>query len=188
MGTGGTVDYLRGDWNFERQITDRRGGRDGVFTGSARFLATSDGGLDYTETGELRIGTHRGAATRRLRYDRRPDGAADVRFADGREFYRLDLQSGRWEADHPCRADAYHVTVTRLGADAFSEIWLVAGADKDYELRTLYRRAHPGTAQPGTAEPGTAEPGTAEAGTGSRFTEGESASTSSGHQDEESSD
>lgn len=168
MGTGGTVDYLRGDWEVERQITDRSSGRDGVFTGKARFLPTTDGGLEYTETGELRIGTHRGPATRSLRFDNRADGAADVRFADGREFYRLDLQSARWEADHPCRADAYHVTVTRLGADAFAETWQVAGPGKDYELRTLYRRAQPGPQ--------------------GSFAEGESAAAGSAHQPEESSD
>jgi hypothetical protein len=135
------VDYLRGDWDVERQITDRRSGQDGVFRGRARFLPSADGGsLEYTENGELRFGSHHGPASRSLSYHGRADGAADVRFADGREFYRLDLQSGRCEADHPCRPDLYHVIVTRLGSDAFAETWQVAGPGKDYELRTLYRR------------------------------------------------
>ena len=61
---------------------------------------------------------------------RRPDGAADVRFADGRAFYGLDLRSGAWQADHPCRRDSYHVTVTRLGPDSFTERWRVGRAGK----------------------------------------------------------
>jgi hypothetical protein len=139
--SGRTIEFLRGDWDVERQITDRRSGQDGVFRGRARFLPSADGGgLEYTENGELHFGSHHGPASRSLSYLGRPDGAADVRFADGREFYRLDLQSGRCEADHPCRADQYHVTVTALGANAFSETWQVAGPGKDYELRTLYRR------------------------------------------------
>jgi hypothetical protein len=64
-----------------------------------------------------------------------------VRFADGGEFYLLDLRSGIWQAVHPCRADEYRVTVTRLGPDSFREIWQVEGRDKDYELRTTYLRA-----------------------------------------------
>jgi hypothetical protein len=136
------VDYLRGDWDVERQITDRRSGQEGFFRGQARFLPSADGGgLEYTENGDLQFGDHHGPASRSLSFHGREDGTADVRFADGREFYRLDLRSGHCEADHPCRADQYHVTVTRLGADAFAETWQVAGPDKDYELRTLYRRA-----------------------------------------------
>ena len=90
--------------------------------------------LEYTENGELEFGSHRGPACRSLIYRRRPDGAADVRFADGRDFYRLDLRSGSWQAEHPCRADQYLVTVTRLDADSFTETWQVTGPDKDYEL------------------------------------------------------
>jgi hypothetical protein len=142
FGQGGwTIGFLRGDWDVRRQIRDRRAGQTGEFCGTARFRPTTDGRvLEYTEDGELRYGSHRGPAGRSLNYHGRPDGAADVRFADGREFYRLDLQSGSCEADHPCRADQYHVVVTRLGADSFAETWQVAGPDKDYELRTVYRR------------------------------------------------
>jgi hypothetical protein len=141
-----TIEFLRGDWDVERLIRDRRAGQDGAFHGTARFRATADTQvLEYTEDGELRFGSHHGPARRQLIYRGRADGAADVRFADGREFYRLDLRAGAWQADHPCRADSYHVVITRLSPDSFTETWQVAGPDKDYELATTYRRitSHP---------------------------------------------
>jgi hypothetical protein len=139
---GGTVEYLCGDWDVVREISDYRGGQEGWFRGHARFRPSGDGQvLRYTEDGELEFGSHRGPASRTLIYASRPDGTADVRFADGREFYQLDLREGSWQAEHPCRADQYTVTVTRLTADSFTETWHVAGPGKDYELRTSYRRA-----------------------------------------------
>jgi len=136
------MDFLRGDWAVQREIRDWRADQAGEFCGTARFRPTADGRvLDYAEDGELHFGSHRGPARRRLLYCGRSDGGVDVRFADGREFYRLDLRPGTWEADHPCRADRYHATFSRLSADAFTETWQVAGPDKDYELRTVYRRA-----------------------------------------------
>ncbi len=94
----------------------------------------------YTEDGELAFGSYHGPASRSLIYRGRPDGGADVRFADGREFYRLDLRSGSCEAEHPCRADQYLVTVTRRSPVSFTETWRVAGPDKDYELTATYTR------------------------------------------------
>jgi hypothetical protein len=136
-----TIEFLRGDWSVERRIRDRRAGQDGSFRGTARFRASGDGcGLEYAEDGDLRFGSYHAPARRRLIYSGRADGAADVRFADGREFYLLDLRTGNWQAEHPCRADSYHVTITRLSPDSFTETWQVAGPDKDYELRTTYRR------------------------------------------------
>jgi len=140
-GTARTIEFLRGDWDVERLIRDRRAGQDGAFRGTARFRETADSQvLEYAEDGELCFGSHHGPARRRLIYRGRADGAADVRFADGREFYRLDLHAGAWQADHPCRADSYHVVITRLSPDSFTETWQVAGPDKDYELATTYRR------------------------------------------------
>jgi hypothetical protein len=142
VGAGETVGFLCGDWDVIRQISDRRIGQEGWFRGRARFLPSADGQLlQYTEDGELEFGSHRGPASRSLIIAARPDGTADVRFADGRDFYRLDLRSGSWQAEHPCRADQYMVTVTRLDAESFTETWQVTGPDKDYELRTSYRRA-----------------------------------------------
>jgi hypothetical protein len=157
---GGTAGFLRGDWNVVRRICDHRTGQVGWFRGQASFRSgeagLSQGGepggeagsagpvgrvLAYDEHGELRFGGHRGPASRSLLYLERADGSADVRFADGREFYRLDLRSGTWQAEHPCRADRYLVTTTVPAADRFTERWRVTGPAKDYELTTTYTRA-----------------------------------------------
>ena len=99
--------------------------------------------LCYLETGELRFGTHTGPATRTLRYQGRPDGTVDVRFADGHFFYRLDLRSGRCVAVHQCRADRYEITYLALSENAMEERWQVRGPDKDYQATaTLTRWDH----------------------------------------------
>jgi len=139
-----TADFLAGDWNVVRRIRDHGRGQVGSFRGKASFrpCAAPEAGrvLAYTESGELEFGSHRGPASRSLLVHDLSDGSADVRFADGREFYRLDLRTGICQAEHPCRADRYHVTVTRLSADSYAEIWLVEGPGKDYELLTTYTR------------------------------------------------
>jgi hypothetical protein len=105
--------------------------------------APSRPALCYLETGELRFGTHTGPATRTLRYQGRPDGTVDVRFADGHLFYRLDLRSGRCTAIHHCRADRYEITYLVLGENAMEERWQVQGPGKDYQATaTLIRCDH----------------------------------------------
>jgi len=145
---GSTVDFLSGDWTLARRISNHRTGQVGSFHGTASFCpsATSKPGrvLTYTESGELRLGNHRGPAGRSLLVLDAGDGTADVQFSDGREFYRLDLRTGTCTAAHPCRADRYHLTVTRLGPDSYAETWRVTGPSKDYELRTTYTRAGSG--------------------------------------------
>ena len=111
-------------------------------TGRAR-PAPSGPALCYLETGELRFGTHTGPATRTLRYQGRPDGTVNVRFADGHLFYRLDLRSGRCEAVHQCRADRYEITYLALSEDVMEERWQVQGPGKDYQATaTLIRWDH----------------------------------------------
>jgi len=144
-----TLDFLAGDWNVLRWISDHRAGADGEFRGTASFRPRPDhddgtpdhGALDYTEEGELEFGSHRGPASRRLIYSGRADGGASVSFADGRPFYRLDLRSGHCVAEHPCKDDQYVVTVKRQGEDCFTERWQVAGPEKDYEMTATYTRA-----------------------------------------------
>lgn len=142
---GGTVEYLAGDWDVVREIADHLGGQPGEFRGRASFRpgsATASGRvLDFAEQGELRFGGYQGPATRSLQYEGLADGSADVRFADGRAFFRLDLRCGRCRAEHLCRADRYAVTVTWLSPDCFTEIWRVTGPDKDYDMTTVYTRA-----------------------------------------------
>jgi Family of unknown function (DUF6314) len=144
-----TLDFLAGDWNVLRWISDHRAGTDGEFRGTASFRprpgggnsASDRGALEYTEEGELAFGSHRGPASRSLIYSGRPDGGADVWFADGRPFYRLDLRSGHCVAEHPCKADQYVVMVKRQGEDQFTETWHVTGPEKNYEMTATYTRA-----------------------------------------------
>jgi hypothetical protein len=142
---GGAVGYLAGDWDVVREIADHRGGKAGEFRGRASFRLSADGPagtvLDFAEQGELRFGGHRGPASRSLRYHGLADGGADVRFADGRAFFRLDLRSGSCRAVHLCQADRYAVTVTWLSPDCFTEIWRVTGPEEDYDITTVYTRA-----------------------------------------------
>jgi hypothetical protein len=143
----GTVDYLRGRLQADRVLTDRRSGQAGSFHGQAVFAAAEDPApagrnsvLSYREDGELRFGGHHGPASRTLLVAGRADGAADVRFADGRPFYALDLRSGYWQAEHPCDCDHYQVTVYVLGPDSFTEHWQARGPAKDYEMTTTLVR------------------------------------------------
>jgi hypothetical protein len=147
---GGTLGYLAGHWDVVREIADHRSGSAGSFRGRASFrsrpesAAEPDGldgrALELAETGELRFGARHGPAGRSLLYYGCSDGSADVRFADGREFYRLDLRTGSCHAVHQCRADRYAVTVTWLSADSFTEVWQVTGPAKDYDLTSVYTR------------------------------------------------
>jgi hypothetical protein len=137
----GTVAFLRGTWSIERELTDHRCGARGSFTGRAEVLATADPAvLRYEERGELRFGGHRGPASRALLYRELPGGAADVRFADGREFYRLDLCSGVCTARHDCGQDRYVVSHLVRAADWLEERWAVTGPRKAYDSVTTLRR------------------------------------------------
>ncbi len=150
MRVSDTLAFAAGHWRIERVLADHRSGTHGRFTGSATLsepvLSQPDEpwpALCYLETGELRFGTHSGPATRTLRYQGRPDGTVDVRFADGHLFYRLDLRSGRCEAVHQCRADRYEITYLALSEDVMEERWRVQGPGKDYQATaTLIRWDH----------------------------------------------
>jgi Family of unknown function (DUF6314) len=136
-----TLAFLRGRWRLERRLSDHRSGVCGTFTGDAEFAATADPAvLRYVERGELCFGGHVGPATRTLVCLGRPGGAVDVRFADGREFYRLDLGPGRCQAEHLCGRDRYTVTCRVLAQDLMEEHWQVAGPQKAYDTVTALRR------------------------------------------------
>jgi Family of unknown function (DUF6314) len=138
-----TLAFVRGGWQLDRVLTDHRSGTRGQFTGCALVAESppeQPGEWHYTEHGELRFGAHTGPATRRLRYQARPDGTVAVRFADGRPFYVLDLRSGQAQAEHLCGADRYQLSHRVLGADLLEERWRVHGPDKDYLAITRLTR------------------------------------------------
>jgi len=163
---GDALAFLRGTWRVERRLTDHAAGTTGSFTGIAQWVAAVDGAdaarvaspapsadnsnrpgerggpeLCYRESGELRFGGHCGPASRSLIYRGRADGTADVRFADGRPFYHLDLRPGTWQARHDCGRDEYLLAGRRLDDATIEERWRVRGPDKDYEITTTLVRA-----------------------------------------------
>jgi len=136
-----TLAFLRGRWRLERRLDDHRSGVCGTFTGDAEFAATDDPAvLRYEERGELRFGGHAGPAARSLVCLGRPGGVVDVRFADGREFYRLDLGTGSCQAEHHCGRDRYTVTFLVLSEFLVEEHWHVVGPLKAYDTVTTLRR------------------------------------------------
>ncbi len=134
-----SLSALIGDWHVDRRIDDHVLGANGTFTGIARWTRAGDE-LSYTERGELAFNGHRGPASRSLTYRARPDGTADVLFADGRPFYHLDPRSGSWQARHDCGRDVYELSARRLGPGRFEERWRVRGPGKDYEIMTTLVR------------------------------------------------
>ena len=136
-----TLAFLRGRWRLERRLDDHRAGVRGTFAGEAEFAATDDPAvLCYAERGELCFNGHTGPARRALLLRELPDGTADVRFADGREFYRLDLSPGCCQAEHLCGRDRYTATFRVLARDLLEERWHVVGPHKAYETLTTLRR------------------------------------------------
>jgi hypothetical protein len=139
----GVLSYLRGTWRLRRDLHDHRSGRRGVFVGEARVDDTS-----YVERGELTFGDHRGRASQ-VRLLEAIDGeTVDVRFADGRPFYRLALVGGGWRAEHACAEDRYTVVGTLIGPDSFTELWRATGPTTRFTSMTMFRRIAPRSARP----------------------------------------
>jgi hypothetical protein len=143
--------FLRGTWRVQRRLADHVTGSIGSFEGVASFTADGVAVLSYHEEGELRFGEYSGPASRDLIYRAGGDGAADVCFADGREFYRLDLRPGTWRDQHLCDPDRYTVAGRLLGPDSFEERWRASGPRKDYEIITTLVRTRLVRAQAGAA-------------------------------------
>ncbi|SFB56027.1 hypothetical protein SAMN05216266_11988 [Amycolatopsis marina] len=132
--------FLAGNWLVEREIATAADIRIGTFHGTVVVEAV-DGELVYREEGVLDLGTHRGPATRVLRY--RPTGAAraDVHFEHGGYFHDVDLCTGRWQVEHPCRADHYLGEYRVFGSTHWQQRWQVTGPAKDHTIVTDFRRS-----------------------------------------------
>ncbi len=137
---GGVFEGLLGEWGLEREIPGR-----GRMKGRARFALLDGETALYEESGELCL---EGGQTLHSRqsyvYEKRDDGFA-VLFADTRELFHVmrfaasgnDLVA---EASHLCLNDLYLSGYT-VRADGSFEVWhQVHGPQKDYVIRTLYRR------------------------------------------------
>jgi len=128
-----------GDWRIGRQITDRLG-PEARLEGRAEFAEVA-GGLEYLETGQLRVGDLAAMnASRRYRW--RAEGPAiAVEFPDGRAFHRFDPGRDQPEATHDCAPDTYHVRYDFTRWPDWTCHWRVTGPRKDYDMLTRYSRA-----------------------------------------------
>ncbi|MEU7137649.1 DUF6314 family protein [Streptomyces sp. NPDC046261] len=135
------VAYLSGRWTVDRTLLDLATGAQGTFHGTAEFRAAGDGArVLHVEQGELTWNGSVNRAGRTLGLLPRPDGTAEVTFADGRPFHDLDLRTGRWTARHPCARDLYDGTFTVVSPDEWHLRWYATGPAKDQLHRSVYRR------------------------------------------------
>lgn len=83
-----TLGYLAGRWRVERTVYDLSQDRHGTFRGTADFTRGEPGAaLRHVERGEFTWGGVTRPASREHLFERAGDGAAFVRFADGRPFH-----------------------------------------------------------------------------------------------------
>lgn len=133
--------HLVGRWRVERTVRDLPSGDEGRFEGTTLFSPLPAGGLLHEESGMFTWQGVTRPAARALRFlPGGSPGTADVRFADGRPFHRLDLTSGHHVADHPCAADLYRGEFTVRDVDHWRSVWRVGGPAKDLVLTTDYAR------------------------------------------------
>jgi hypothetical protein len=144
MEVSDTFGFLLGTWELGRTYTGHRGGDSGSFEGQAVLARAGSGdGLDrarYEETGQLRLGSYQGPASRHLEYRRTPDGTVMLYRPGGQPFIALDLSSGGWQASHPCGPDQYEIRTVVRSPDLVQEYWRVSGPDKDYAAVTTLHR------------------------------------------------
>ncbi len=134
--------FLAGRWRIARRIEDMGRAATGTLTGTACF-SPIPGGLRQHEGGRLRFGSYRGEATTEQTLSLAGPGIADVLFADGRLFHRLDLSSGVAEVTHDCGADHYCGRYCVRGPDLWMLNWTITGPRKQMRIATRYRRAGP---------------------------------------------
>nr|WP_206344942.1 DUF6314 family protein [Streptomyces thermoviolaceus] len=133
--------HLAGRWRVARSVRDLDSGDEGAFTGETVFRPLDGPGLLHEESGAFTWQGVTRPATRTLRFlPGRVAGTAEVRFADGRFFHDLDLTSGRYVADHPCKADLYRGEFTVRDAGHWRTVWRVRGPAKNLLLVTDYAR------------------------------------------------
>jgi len=134
------VRYLAGTWTLERRATDRYTGLVHHMAGQARYTITAEG-LAYAE--RVRWIAPDGTPLRGERHYTivaLGPWSAEVRFADGRHFYALDLAAGWAEVAHACPPDHYRGRYTLDGPNRHRTHWTVTGPRKDLTLVTTFTR------------------------------------------------
>lgn len=133
------IGFLNGDWVLRRRLVSLEPRQSGAAQGEANFRLSGDG-LDYRETADVRFAGHAGRASREHRYRLVDQGCAEVFFADGRPFHRLDLRRGRWRVEHVCGEDVYRGSFRVLGPGLWVVRWKVRGPRKNLRITSVYER------------------------------------------------
>ncbi|HWC83180.1 MAG TPA: DUF6314 family protein [Pseudonocardiaceae bacterium] len=135
---------LAGDWTLTRDLPDN-----GSMTGTARFREFEPAVLHYREDGTLVLPGGRSLEVYREYHYRLEEGQIRICFAEPgppRTFHVLRLPGSHGAADtasdvHLCGDDVYTGEYSFVDEDQFSVRMRVRGPRKDYESRTVYRRA-----------------------------------------------
>jgi hypothetical protein len=137
-------DRLQGEWTFVREVPGKA-----TMTGRARIAPTGEGRARYDETARVRLTDGSRLTGRQSYWYRRlpaPANGFEVYFAEtGELFERLDFRtvpdgSLRADAEHDCPPDRY---VSQFTLDAEGRLAVehtVTGPDKNYVVRTAYRK------------------------------------------------
>ncbi|MEO0774855.1 MAG: DUF6314 family protein [Pseudomonadota bacterium] len=133
----GLQDFI-GDWVVTRTIDDRLG-PPGRFEGTANFNP-DEGGLHYTETGQLTLGDGPSFSATRTYLWRSAAPLIEVLFPDHRPFHRFDPNAGGAGERHYCDPDIYDVIYEFSDWPHWTTTWTVTGPRKDYTMRTEFNR------------------------------------------------
>ena len=131
-------DTLRGNWNINRVIDDRRAQQSGIFRGTAVFSGDRSP-LLYAEDGELALGAAKMRATRRYRWAFQ-DSHVIVTYEDGQPFHDFKVENAAATAEHLCGEDIYYAQYAFYLPDRWQTVWTVSGPRKDYTSTSLYSR------------------------------------------------
>jgi len=139
------LDRLKGEWKFVREVPGKA-----TMMGRAHIAPTSADRARYDETARVRLAdgtTLTGSQSYRYRRLPPPANGFEVLFAEtGELFERLDFRSEpdgslHAHAEHFCQPDRY---VSQFILDALDQLTVehaVTGPNKNYVVRTVYRRA-----------------------------------------------
>ena len=127
------ADVLLGCWHVRRTVIDFLAGTSCVFSGQA--VVTADA---FVETGDIRIGERRLAASRSYRLEKRGDMITVLR-ADGSAFISLDGRASQ-SVRHDCGADLYVGRLLFRGPHEWAEAWRVKGPRKNYASLSRFSR------------------------------------------------
>lgn len=148
MNTRGFFQHLSGNWNFERSIIE--GSSTWLARGEATFKVVENetDTLSYHEQGQLERAPNQSIEFYRdyvYRYHGEQAAIAVYFVESGRTdrlFYTLQFQSDNTTAqgEHHCNKDIYRTTYELIDENFFEIYYQVKGPQKDYQLRTFFRR------------------------------------------------